>query len=203
MIDPSKLVASAGMLYKAEMERLWGDFLPVPEDSVRILAGGEKLDLEGGIEVACTPGHAQHHVAYLHHDSGMAFVGDVAGVRIPPGNAVVAPTPPPDINVETWHDSIELIRSWKPKTLGLTHWGLVDDPERQLDAVAECLDDHAALARDLDADEFAVAVKARLAKELGAENAEAYFQASPPDQLHAGLERYWRKRAEREAEDQA
>jgi glyoxylase-like metal-dependent hydrolase (beta-lactamase superfamily II) len=200
MIDPSKLVASAGMLYKEHMERLWGDITPVPEDSVRILKGGETLDLEGGIEVAYTPGHAQHHVSYRHLDSGMAFVGDVAGVRIPPGNATVAPTPPPDINVETWHESIELIRNWKPTSLGLTHWGLVEDPERQLDAVGSCLDDHAELARDLNAEDFAIAVKERLAKEVGAETAEAYFQASPPDQLHAGLERYWTKRAEREAE---
>jgi len=200
MIDPSKLVASAGMLYKEEMDRLWGAITPVPEDSVRILKGGETLDLEGGIEVAYVPGHAQHHVAYKHLDSGMAFVGDVAGVRIPPGNATVAPTPPPDIDVEVWHQSIELIRAWQPKLLGLTHWGLVEDPERQLDAVGACLDDHAALARDLGPEDFAVAVKERLAKELGAETAEAYFQASPPDQLHAGLERYWRKRAEREAE---
>lgn len=203
MIDPSKLVASAGMLYKEEMERLWGAITPVPEESVRVLKGGEALDLEGGIEVAYTPGHAQHHVAYKHLDSGMVFVGDVAGVRIPPGNATVAPTPPPDIDVETWHQSIELIRNWQPEMLGLTHWGLVDDPERQLDAVATCLDDHAALAKDLGPEDFAVAVKERLAKELGAETAEAYFQASPPDQLHAGLERYWRKKAEREAGDRA
>ena len=201
MIDPSKLVASAGMLYKEDMDRLWGAITPVPEESVRILKGGEVLDLEGGIEVAYTPGHAQHHVAYKHEGTGMAFVGDVAGVRIPPGNATVAPTPPPDIDVETWLESVELIRAWQPKLLGLTHWGLVEDPERQLDAVASCLTDHAQLAKDLDAAEFAVAVKERLALEVGAETAEAYFQASPPDQLHAGLERYWRKKAEREAEE--
>ena len=183
------------------MEMLWGDIVPVPEESVRILQGGETLDLEGGISVEYAPGHAQHHVVYLHRDSNIAFVGDVAGVRIPPGNAVVAPTPPPDIDVETWHRSIELVRSWQPSALGLTHWGLVEDPDAQLDAVASCLDDHAALARDLDPEAFADAVKARLAREVGDEVAEAYFQASPPDQLHAGLERYWRKRAEREASE--
>ena len=34
MIDPSKLLASAGRLYGADMDRLWGDFLPVPADRV-------------------------------------------------------------------------------------------------------------------------------------------------------------------------
>jgi len=200
MIDPSKLINSASMLYKEQMEVLWGEIVPVPEESVRILTGGETIALEGGIEVAYTPGHAQHHVSYLHLDSGTAFVGDVAGVRIPPGGAVIAPTPPPDINVEVWHESIDLIERWAPNALGLTHWGRVDDPAAQLEAVRRCLDDHAALARDLDPEEFATAVRERLARDVGREVAEAYFQAAPPDQLHAGLARYWAKRAEGEAE---
>jgi hypothetical protein len=129
----------------------------------------------------------------------MAFVGDVAGVRIPPAGAVIAPTPPPDINVELWHSSLDLVSAWKPKRLGLTHWGQVDDPEAQIAAVRSCLDDHAELAKDLEPDAFADAVRDRLAKEVGMEVAEAYFQASPPDQLHAGLARYWAKRAEAEA----
>ena len=47
-------------------------------------------------EVAYTPGHAKHHVSYLH--DGTAFVGDVGGVRIEPGTPTLPPTPPPDID---------------------------------------------------------------------------------------------------------
>jgi hypothetical protein len=174
----------------------------VPEESVRILTGGETIDLEGGFDVLYTPGHAQHHVSYRHSETGMAFVGDVAGVRIPPAGATVAPTPPPDIDVERWHASLDLVEEWQPTSLGLTHWGQVDDAPAQITAVRECLDAHAALARDLDAEDFAQAVRERLAAEVGGVVAEAYFQASPPDQLHAGLARYWMKRAEREAAGQ-
>ena len=39
MIDPSKLLSSATRLYGADMERFWGDFLPVPPDRVRVLEG--------------------------------------------------------------------------------------------------------------------------------------------------------------------
>ena len=202
MIDPSKLVNSAGMLYKEQMDMLWGPILPVPEESVRILKGGEEVPFAGGFEVMYTPGHAQHHVAYLHQPTQMAFVGDVAGVRIPPAGAVIAPTPPPDINVEVWHSSLDFVSAWNPKRLGLTHWGQVDDPAAQIAAVRSCLDDHAALAKDLEPEPFAEAVRDRLAKEVGLEVAEAYFQASPPDQLHAGLARYWAKRAEAEAGQQ-
>ena len=63
------------------MDRLWGDMSPVPERNLRVLTGGETL-LAGAFEVAYTPGHASHHVSYLH--DGTAFVGDVGGVRITP-----------------------------------------------------------------------------------------------------------------------
>jgi len=199
MVDPTRLVGSAGMLYREEMDRLWGEIAPVPEDAIRVLSGGEEIPHSGGFEVEATPGHAQHHVCFMHRSSGMAFVGDMAGVRIPPFGATVAPTPPPDINVEQWHESLDRVSAWKPERLGITHWGQVDDPEAQIDAVRTCLDAHAALARDLDADGFTEAVRARLAAEVGEEVAAAYCQASPPEQLHAGLARYWAKREQAEA----
>src|SRR3984885_10730403 len=96
MADPSRLLDSARRLYGDDMDRLWGDFVAVPEANLHILTGGETLP--GGFEVAYTPGHASHHVSYLHE--GTAFVGDVGGIRIVPGAPVVPPTPPPDIDVE-------------------------------------------------------------------------------------------------------
>src|SRR2546430_1591437 len=79
LADPTKLLESAGRLYGDDMERLWGEVVPVPGANLRPLAGGETL--EGGFDVAYTPGHASHHVAYLHADSRRAFVGDAAGGR--------------------------------------------------------------------------------------------------------------------------
>src|ERR1035437_7577335 len=94
MIDPSRLLESATRLYGADMERLWGDSLAVPADRVRVLEGGETL---GAFRVAYTPGHASHHVSYLHEPSGHAFTGDVAGGRIGEG-ADLAPAPPPPVS---------------------------------------------------------------------------------------------------------
>src|SRR4249919_1054375 len=90
--DPSRLLASAQRLYGDDMQRLWGDVLPVPRERLRPLAGGEEIE---GFRVAYTPGHASHHVSYLHEDSGWAFTGDIAGVRIGGNRPVVPPTPPP------------------------------------------------------------------------------------------------------------
>ena len=67
-------------------------------------AAGRRALLGGAFEVAYTPGHASHHVSYLH--DGTAFVGDVGGVRITPDSITIPPTPPPDIDVELWHESI-------------------------------------------------------------------------------------------------
>ena len=99
LIDPSKLLASAGRLYGDQMEHLWGEIVPVPEANVHVLAGGETVL---GMGVAYTPGHASHHVCYLHEESGTAFVGDVAACGSPAPTWSSPPTPPPDIDIEAW-----------------------------------------------------------------------------------------------------
>ena len=111
LVDPSKVVASAARLYGDDMDELWGDVKPVPEDRLRPLTGGESVE---GFRVAYTPGHASHHVCYLHEESRDAYVGDMAGIRIPPYQHTVAPTPPPDIDVEAWLDSLHTIAALEP-----------------------------------------------------------------------------------------
>jgi glyoxylase-like metal-dependent hydrolase (beta-lactamase superfamily II) len=193
LIDPERLVKSARMLYGDDMDRLWGEMLPVPEQNIRVLKGGERL-FDGTFEVAYTPGHASHHVSFLH--DGVAFVGDVGGVRIDGAPLTIAPSPPPDIDVEKWHASIELIRAWEPRRLVMTHFGVGEDVEAQLAELSARLDEWAGRARDQDLDEFVAGVRDEVARHVDAETAAAYEQAAPPEQLYAGLERYWRKRAE-------
>jgi glyoxylase-like metal-dependent hydrolase (beta-lactamase superfamily II) len=97
LIDPARLLESARRLYGENMDPWWGEVVPVPEANLRVLGGGERI-IDGTFEVAYTPGHASHHVAYLHE--GTAFVGDVGGVRIDPDSLTIPPTPPPDIDIE-------------------------------------------------------------------------------------------------------
>ena len=110
MIDPSKLLASAARLYGADMERFWGDFLPVPPDRIRALKGEETI-VAGGRElnVAYTPGHASHHVSFFDPSSRVAFVGDMAGIRRGERLCVMPPTPPPDIDLDAWSASEDRI----------------------------------------------------------------------------------------------
>jgi glyoxylase-like metal-dependent hydrolase (beta-lactamase superfamily II) len=191
LLDPTRLLASARRLYGEEMDRLWGEVLAVPSENVRLLRGGERL-FDGAFEVAYTPGHASHHVSYLH--DRIAFVGDAAGVRITPQTLTVPPTPPPDIDLEAWYSSIERIAAWNPDTLAMAHFGSSDAVDGQLVELTQRLDAWAALARTEDPQTFVDTVRAEIEADAGPELLLAYVQAAPPEQLYLGLERYWRKR---------
>src|SRR5215210_552461 len=193
LVDPAKLVASAARLYGGEdgLARLWGEVVPVPEGNLRVLQGGE-TGVEGAFRVEYTPGHASHHVCYLHEDAGWAFVGDMAGVRVPPDPYTLAPTPPPDIDVEAWERSLETIAGWQPQRLGLTHFGEVDDPAAQLERVRETLREQSDVAVHGDLDRFVETYSARAREGAGAA-ADPILQAAPLDQLFLGLQRYLTK----------
>jgi glyoxylase-like metal-dependent hydrolase (beta-lactamase superfamily II) len=191
LIDPSKLLRSAGRLYGEDnMDRMWGETVPVPEENIAILRGGETVE---GFRVAYAPGHASHHVAYLHEDSGWAFTGDVAGVRIARDQPIVPPTPPPDIDVEAWLQSIDTVQAWDPAALALTHFGAYEDVAAHLDTLRAALRKQADWVRDLDEPEF------RARRRAWVDDEPVYEQAAPLDKMWQGLERYWRKRAERDA----
>lgn len=192
LIDPERLLRSASRLYGDEMDRLWGDVLPVPAKNVTALTGGEVVE---GMRVIYTPGHASHHVCYLDEDSGDAYVGDVGGVLIPPTDEVWAPTPPPDIDVELWQSSVDSIEEFGPSRLMLTHFGAADDPPEHLEAIRTELSRSAESARPRDRERFLADLEERIdahPNEVG----ERIRSAMPPEQLWLGLDRYWSKREE-------
>ena len=191
LVDPARLLESARRLYGDDMERLWGEVLPVPESNLRILSGGERL-FDGRFEVAYTPGHASHHVSYLHGRT--AFVGDVGGVRIEPETLTIPPTPPPDIDIEAWHTSIEQLLRWRPERLAVTHFGANEDIGTQLADLADRLDTWAALVHAEDLETFVGIVESEIERGASPAHHEAYKLAAPPEQIYAGLDRYWRKR---------
>ena len=193
LADPARLLSSATRLYGSDMERLWGEVLPVPAERMRVLHGGETL---GPFEVAHTPGHASHHLSYLHEPSGRAFTGDVTGVRID-GACVLAPTPPPDIDLEAWRASLELIEAWRPRSLAPTHFGSYDDVEEHLRALREQLERAVELAGKGVEAAFASALRAQVAASSTPETAGAYEQAMPSGQSFHGLTRYLARRSGR------
>ena len=190
MIRPERLVKSATRLYGEEdMKRLWGEVVPVPEANVNVLSGGETV-LDGW-EVAYTPGHASHHVSYLH--DGVAFTGDVAGARIPPSELVVAPTPPPDIDVDAWKQSLDTVAGWAPRALAITHFGLHEDVERHLADCRRSLDEEIERVGRLTQEEFVASQTAYYEERTDLGTAETYAQAVPHHHIWLGLHRWLEK----------
>jgi glyoxylase-like metal-dependent hydrolase (beta-lactamase superfamily II) len=205
MIEPSKLLASAGRLYGADMDRLWGDFLPVPADRVRILKGEERITAGGReLEVAYTPGHASHHVAYFDPSSRVAFVGDTAGIRRQDRDYIMAPTPPPDIDLDAWRVSEDRILSWDPDTLFLTHFGPFHGARIHFQEMTQRLEAWSRTVRRLLADAslddeqrlqaFMNEALLDLKRKVGELEAERYSRAGRLDYSWQGLSRYWKKR---------
>ena len=203
MVDPTKLLASATRLYGSNMDRFWGEFRPVSADRLRILKGGEYLEVAGrSLHVQYTPGHASHHVSYFDTTTGTAYVGDTGGIRVVPGY-IKAPTPPPDIDLELWEQSLQTIEAWKPRSLVLTHFGQVDDVADHLRDFRGVLARQAALVREtLTSDgtdeerirRFVEDMRADARRRLSSEDAASTEAAAAFDQLWAGLARYWRKK---------
>ena len=205
MIDPSKLLASAGRLYGADMDRLWGDFIPVPAARVKALKGEEHIVAAGReLEVAYTPGHASHHVSYFDGASRVAFVGDTAGIRRTGRDYIMPPTPPPDIDLDAWRTSEDRILSWEPETLFLTHFGPFHGARMHFQDMTERLGVWSGIVRRLLAnpalDEdgrqqaFVSEALLDLKRKLGEREAERYGRAGRLDYSWQGLSRYWRKK---------
>jgi glyoxylase-like metal-dependent hydrolase (beta-lactamase superfamily II) len=201
MIDPAKLLASATRLYGDRMDTLWGAFQAVPAERVSVLKGGETLALAGtNLRVAYTPGHAKHHVSYFDERTGVAYVGDTAGVKVS-GDYLIAPTPPPDIDIEAWQESLNVIDAWQPVSLFLTHFGEVTPARAHLSRFRTTVADAASTVRELMkmpgtdeelAQRFAEQMRREVRKELPEHAARAAELAAPFDQLWQGLDRYWK-----------
>ena len=204
LVDPTKLMASATRVFGDRMATLWGDFLAVPGERVRVLRGGETIGVaDRSFAVAHTPGHAVHHVAYYEAETGTAFVGDTGGMRMPPISFPLPVTPPPDFNLEHWNASLDRILAFKPARLYHTHFGFNESPVEQLALLRQGLRDWTdaatrCLAYDTDdptrASEFADWVRSWLAGRASSEGLADYAAFADFGASWYGIARYLRKR---------
>jgi len=206
LADPSKLLSSASRLYGQDMDRLWGEFLAVPQDRLRVLRGGEKIEVAGRtLDVAYTPGHASHHVSYFDPSSRIAFVGDTAGIRRGSGQYVMPAAPPPDVDLELWRGSEARILEWDPDTLFLTHFGPFNGARTHFQELMDRMVEWSRIAFRLVSDEslteeerearFVAEGFQDLRRVVGVQEAEQYGRAGSIAYSWQGLARYWRKKA--------
>lgn len=202
LIDPAKLLASAARIYGENMDSLWGEFLPVAEERVKLVNDNEEIDVNGLRFVSMhTPGHAEHHICYLFE--GNCFTGDVGGVRIPGYPYLRVPMPPPELNFEKWYSTIARLRKIGFKKITPTHFGIFDDPEWHLSKVESVLrSTEKWLETVMPADppieylreKFSDWAEAEAAAQKMDDHAiKAYELANPLGMSADGLQRYWRK----------
>jgi glyoxylase-like metal-dependent hydrolase (beta-lactamase superfamily II) len=205
LIDPSRLLHSAGRLYGDQLNHLWGTVLPVPAERIITYQGGEQLN-SGPLMLQAydAPGHARHHLVWFEPQQRVAFVGDNLGVRLPGLQLTRPATPPPEVDLPAWQRTHDLIAGLAPRLLALTHFGCYDDvafhltdARRRLAAWAEVV--RQALAAGADEEQGTAALAAQLAADvesLTPAQQEAFTrQTGALTASWRGLARYWLKAA--------
>ena len=204
MLNPEKLLASATRIYGDRMDSLWGEFLPVPEAKLHVVRDDDEIEISDlRFRPINTPGHAEHHYAYLFEE--ICFTGDVGGVRIPGYQYLRCPMVPPELHLERWRKSIRRLQQEKFSYIAPTHFGIYDDPEWQLREVEKGLDDAERWLEEVMSEDSSPPIEAMRdsftewmiaqATDMGLSEdvLKAYALANPPGMSADGLLRYWKK----------
>jgi glyoxylase-like metal-dependent hydrolase (beta-lactamase superfamily II) len=148
LVDPSKLVSSAAMVYGELLDTLYGRLDPTPADRIHVLADGEDIVIGGGrvLTTVDSPGHAKHHLALHDSESGILFAGDAVGVRLPDAGVLRPSTPPPDFDLQQAVTSLRAFAGRSPSGIALAHYGLVPEPMETLAEAEDILNRWAEVA---------------------------------------------------------
>ena len=203
LANPEKLLSSAARIYGDMMDTLWGEFLPVPVDQISVLEDNEVVVVEGlRIQALDTPGHANHHHAYLYED--ICFSGDIGGVRLndAPGHLRI-PMPPPEFQFEAWQKSVKRLAQAGLRRIAPTHFGIFNDPQTHLALLSKSLKEiDAWMLANLPADPPVEEINRRYldwiqrrsqADGLSDDQIQALETANPSWMSGYGMQRYWQK----------
>jgi glyoxylase-like metal-dependent hydrolase (beta-lactamase superfamily II) len=134
LADPTRLVASAGRVYGDLLDSLYGRLSPTPAERIRALDDGDSV---GSLTAVHSPGHAKHHLALHDSVTGLLFVGDAVGVRLPDVGVLRPATPPPDFDLDLALSSLRRFAARRPSALALAHYGVLPEPPADVLAEAE------------------------------------------------------------------
>jgi glyoxylase-like metal-dependent hydrolase (beta-lactamase superfamily II) len=206
LVDPDRLLVSAQRIYGDQMDNLWGEFLPVPEEKIVIHEDGEIIKIEGlKIRAVDTPGHAFHHFVYIFED--ILFTGDIGGIRIANSRHIRLPMPPPELHLELWRESIrklsDLFDQGAFGRIAPTHFGIFPDAGWHLSALLKLIDEvetwiEKTMAADPSVEELNqqfISWTENRSRQIGLpiEEIRAFEAANPSGMSAGGISRYWRK----------
>jgi glyoxylase-like metal-dependent hydrolase (beta-lactamase superfamily II) len=158
LIDPARLTAGATAVYgAAAFVADFGVLTPVPQGRVQVLEDGAEIDLGGrALRFLDTPGHANHHGCIHDPATRACFTGDTFGIayrELYAGSRpyLFAPTTPVAFDPDAWLASLDRLMALEPQAMYLTHYGRLDQPAAQVDALRQSIRDQAALALEVAA----------------------------------------------------
>ena len=160
LADPAKLMASARRVFGPAMDTLFGELLATPVERIDSIDAVGRIDLGGGryLEAHHTPGHARHHLGLVDSVTGDLYVGDAAGIYVPPAQAdprtglapresggesgsrsgtLLPGTPPPDFDLDLALRSLDRFEELAATRLLFSHYGPIVDVAESLDRAKE------------------------------------------------------------------
>jgi glyoxylase-like metal-dependent hydrolase (beta-lactamase superfamily II) len=161
LADPSRLMASARRVFGDAMDEVFGELLATPAGRIQAIGASGRVDLGGGryLEGHHTPGHARHHLGLVDSASGDLYVGDAAGLYIPPDDAdpltglahgspdagdgadvagtMLPGTPPPDFDLDLALNSLARMRELGSTRLLFSHYGPITRVDESLERAEE------------------------------------------------------------------
>jgi glyoxylase-like metal-dependent hydrolase (beta-lactamase superfamily II) len=172
LADPSRLVASAERVYGDLLDSLYGRLDPTPPERIRVLYDGDTVEIgpARALTAIDSPGHAKHHLGLHDTVTGILFVGDAVGVRLPDAGVLRPSTPPPDFDLDLAIQSLHRFAERKPTDIALAHYGVVPDPETILEEAEATLRSWAAVAEQAwnEGADIAAALEKAFAADLNA-----------------------------------
>ena len=153
MTDPARLIESTIAVYGPRAAAaMYGEILPV--DPARLIQTQHSMELALAgrkLRFIDTPGHARHHHCVVDAASGHIFGGDTFGLSYREwdrdGHRFVFPsTTPVQFDPPALHRSVDLLASYHPEAIYVTHYSQVTDIPRLADDLHRLIDAHAGLA---------------------------------------------------------
>lgn len=200
LVDPDRLVASTRRTFGELHDRLYGEVLPVPADRIRAWRPGGRVR-HPFLRPIPTPGHIDHHLAWLAEDDGTLFAGDALGLLPHPDGPVHPATPPPSVDLVAWRRTLDEIRGLGPERVAITHFGVYDDGRDKADRLEDGLAKLEARARaamaegreEADAALYEEEVRSAYAAFFRRRGVDRYFDIFAAARDYAGVVRAIRK----------
>jgi len=202
LLNPDKLLASAARIYGEMMDQLWGEMFPVESDRLIALQNGDVVEIEGLFFRAIdTPGHANHHLAYIYQD--ICFSGDIGGVRLYGLDHLRLPMPPPELHLGKWRESLNRLAMEEFSFIAPTHFGIYNDVDLHLSNLSKNIDiteqwikkimGNQPTPEELNIEFFNWINEQSQKDGLSQHQIEAFETANPLWMSSLGIYRYWHK----------